>query len=256
MNRFGWAFVFAFLSVTPAAAEMWQYTDESGALNFTNEYTNIPVKLRGSAQKHTLKSNEEIAEARRLRIDTFSPEEAKRALQNGELTEEEVSRLVVKGSLRTSDAGDAIRFAVSPQQAAEKKRLAEEAAKANDGGAFGDMTAEQMKAVSGTQMSELKKFTSRIRLSPNFEYAMYGEAALILIVMIGLPFALRSYRDEGTRRIIRASFFFSFLIVSATANILFFKTEVTEALNLGAALPSHPTAVTPPAGQPAHLVAP
>jgi hypothetical protein len=109
----------------------------------------------------------------------------------------------------------------------------------------------------------LKGFLQSIRASHNFRNSLIFEGILFLGLIIGLPFTLRNYRDDGTRRIIRASFFFSFLIVSATGNMLFFKQEISKAFALEEQL-HVPTASAPTsnpstgtsAGQPAHLVAP
>ncbi len=236
-----WIVLGVLMSAVPAAAEMWRYTDETGAINFTNDYSNIPLKLRGSAKKHVLKTDDEIAEARHQYLDALTSEMAKQQLAQGELTEEDVQYLVTKGSLRTSELGDAYRFSKSRNQIQSERLAAQAAAATAATQADGSLSIQQMQAMSGGQVGELKKFAKRIQESPNFKNSLYFEGVLMALMIVGLPFVLRNYHDDGTRRIIRASFFFSFLIISATGNILLFKDEITDVMNLGASLQANPS---------------
>lgn len=251
--------VIVVLAAPPAHAELWKYEDGSGAVNFTDSLANVPPEYRHTARRHTVQDPgaapsdggvEAIQRERERVIASFTPEQLKEALAKGLLTVDEVNQLVAQGALRSSDVGDQYRFAGKPAPKAAAPSappidLAERELQSL-------MALRKSSTGQAAQARSMMDNLSEIKDSPKFTYALVGELGLAVLLIVTMPFVMRKYNDDGTRRIIRASFFFIFIIVSMTGNMLLFKDEVAGLLEMKhAATP--PGASDASAAQPASL---
>lgn len=250
--RLRWLVAAVVLLAAPAAhAELWKYEDGSGAVNFTDSLANVPPEYRHTARRHVAQDPgaapsdggiEAIKRERERVIASFTPEQLKEALAKGLLTVDEVNQLVAAGALRTSDVGDQYRFAgkPAPKAAAAAPALSNE-----------ERDLQMLMALSKRQTGQAAQARSMmdglndIKNSPKFTYALAGELGLAVLLIVTMPFVMRKYNDDGTRRIIRASFFFMFVIISATGNMLLFKDEVAGMLSMKTAAQAGAEAAAP-----------
>lgn len=260
--RFLWIIAAAVLVfVAPAAhAELWKYEDASGGVNFTDDISNVPPEYRHTARRHVVQDPgaapadgglEAIKRERERVIASFTPEQLKEAIAKGLLTVDEVNQLVARGQLRASEVGDQIRFAGKP--APKPAGQAAPAISNEERDLKMLMALSQRGAGQAAQARSVMDGLEEIKNSPKFTYAMAGELGLAVLLIVTMPFVMRKYNDDGTRRIIRASFFFIFVIVSATGNMLLFKDEVAGMLNLKNSLEQAGRVSADPAAQPAAL---
>lgn len=260
--------VAAVLLTAPAAeAELWKYEDESGGVNFTDEFAKVPLEYRHTARKHVIQDAgaapadggvAAIMKERERVIDGFSAAQAKEAVAKGLLTVDEVNRLVQKGVLRSSELGDQYRFAgkAAPAPSAAPAASRDEAqpeltAAERDLKMLQELSTGNL--ARAAQARSVMDDVEAIKNSPKFKYAMIGEGVLALLLIAGMPFVMRRYNDDGTRRIIRASFFFSFIIISATGNMLLFKDEVAGLLEMKNTAENAGSSAAGPAAEPASL---
>lgn len=103
------------------AGTMWKYTDAQGHVHFTDTFDAISPQLRHRAEPYVPR---DVAPTlprsptpTRRPVESYRPEEARAQLLAGKLTEDEVRWLVDQGVLRTTELGDAIRFAAPPTTA-------------------------------------------------------------------------------------------------------------------------------------------
>lgn len=238
--RFLWIITAAVLLVAPAAeAELWKYEDASGGVNFTDDISNVPPEYRHTARRHVAQDPgaapadggvEAIKRERERVIASFTPEQLKEAISKGLLTVDEVNQLVAGGRLRASEVGDQYRFAGKPAPKAAGGPAPSISNEERDLQML--MKLSKHSAGQAAQVGSFMESFEEIKNSPKFSYALAGELGLAVLLIVAMPFVMRKYNDDGTRRIIRASFFFIFVIVSATGNMLLFKDEVAGMLNL------------------------
>jgi hypothetical protein len=244
--------------VTSADAELWRYEDASGAVSFTDSLDNVPPEFRHTARRHTIQEHqtqpdnatstvEDIKAERRRIIATFSTEQAKAALHKGLLTEEEVGLLVDRGALRLTEVGDSVRFAKRPEQV-----MADRAAKAQANTArLEDADTRMLRELAGMQSGrgaqiEMVKQAAESSFDPDkIKHSMMGTGALAVLMIIVYPFILRKYNDDGTRRIIRMSFMFSFTIIVSTGNFVLFRDDIVRLLGFKQGIASAAGASTP-----------
>lgn len=198
----------------PGDPQFWRYTDAQGHVYLTNEFETIPPALRKNAQPFALSA----APAEKK---TSTPNEAsiEQALREGTLSADELDELIASGAFRTSALSDSYRHAREPGDERDAapghlNRLA-----ANQYDAMGTLST----------LHVLRAYLRDIRASDKFWWSLGGQAAVVVAAIMALPFILRRYRTPETRRVVRASIFFMVIIVSATGQLLLFRSE-TETL--------------------------
>ena len=247
MRAAGAVLAVVLLSAIPGAAEMWRYEDAQGNVAFVDDPSKIPAQYRASARAHVPASEgtpnglasgdmQAILKKRHEILSHYTTEQAEAALRKGLLTVDEVEFLVSSGALRASAVGvqyrDAVHAAPQPATAASPKTV---------DAAERDLIMLQALG-SGTgrnvPLTMLQEFGSRVQNNPHVRYALMGEGILFLVLLAALPFLLRKYHDESTRRIVRTSLFLIFVIVSATGNLILFRDDIAFLLAAGKAPPA------------------
>jgi hypothetical protein len=247
------------LAAAPAAAAMYRYEDETGAVNFVDDPAKIPERYRAAARTHepqaesaadraaaaTAFDPQALAKKRLAIIATYTPAQAEAALAKGLLTTDEVNYLVQAGALRTAAAGDAVRKSkvkVAPKPTAPPPEPGLVDAELQ-------MLQELGAGRSGGRAGQLVAF---VRDNPKAKYAAVGEAAFGVALLVALPFILRRYHSDSAR-LIKTSLFLAFVMITATVNLLLFKDDLALLLSAGkpgaaAQSPTPPAAATPAPG--------
>ncbi len=221
-----------------ADPSFWRYTDKAGVEHLTNDFDSIPPALRESATpvadlSEVVKPADN--DAGKAHLDALSAREAEEMLWAGRLTVDDVDYLVKRGVLRSSVAGDSLRNAKTPEQLAAE-RASRLAALEAASGVHADPRL-------GT-VSLLRAFLYDVKESPKFKWALIGQLALAIGMIVAMPFVMRKYNSDSTRRIIRFSFLMIFGIVSTTGHLLLFRSETEQLFRIMNGAP--PVAVAQP----------
>ncbi len=220
-------------ALVAADAGMWRYEDAAGNVNFTNNLDAVPLEFRAKATRFEPRSDRVQSEAAlgaggiaayasQKELDeaaALTQAQAEERLRAGRLTEAQVRYLVERGVLRTSALGDTVRSGRTQAELAAERAQAAKAANEDPLG-LGKL------AVPMASPQGIRERLRPITESPKFRWSLIGEGVLMGILIVALPFALRKYHEDGTRRIVRLSFIFIFVIISATGNLVLFRDEI------------------------------
>lgn len=232
-------FIFVFFVATSgsAFAEMWKYEDASGEINFTNDFNSIPPKFRGKAKPFVPKAESAVLQSvtvadKRREVSSYSEDEARLLLREGRLTEDEVRYLVEHGVLRATEVGDALRFAgravTKPVQAVTNENM-------TDAERTAALAADIQKTRgSANPVGSVMDQVNELKKSPNFTNSLIGEGILAAVLIIAMPFVMRNYNSDSTRRLIRFSFLATFVVLSLTMNAILFRDEIEGLMSLAA----------------------
>jgi hypothetical protein len=213
--------------VAGQSPQLWQYTDSHGVPTITNDYASIPAKYRPDAAPLELSGGSTQAEA--PAGDGQARAEALAQLQAGRLTDKEVESLIEKGVLRRMDLG----VPINPEKTRPPPLP--------QGDMAADIAAARHEALAGQlgPITQIRQAVTEIRASPKFTYALYGQGALLLLMILALPFVLRRYHEESTRRVVRFAFASIFIIVSITGQLVVFKNELVQVFSTAQVMSVH-----------------